>query len=62
MATLETIKMLISRHKDIVVTGRNNADIQRVWEGKAYAEKRNQDYVAMHEYFQQAEFRIRGGK
>lgn len=54
--------MLISRHKDIVVTGRNNADIQRVWEGKAYAEKRNQDYVAMHEYFQQAEFRIRGGK
>lgn len=55
MATLETSEMLISRHKDITVTGRTNSDIVRKWEGLAYGAQKSGDYVMAQEYFQQAE-------
>lgn len=47
--------MLTSRHKDTVVTGRNNADIVRKWEGLAYGAQKSGDYVTAQVYFQQAE-------
>ena len=47
--------MLISRHKEMTITGKTSADIVRKWEGLGYGAKKSGDYDLAEICFQQAE-------